>query len=323
MPDLPLMLPSSESKQFLNPDEAPVIRHRVSAVNRAMTEAQAAAFQKGELEVPANVAPTAFATGAAQAPLPAAAPAPQALPTVPVASAPVPLEAPLQPSDGRKVRERIQALWGRARDAETQNQALQNQLNEMQNQLRGIAQARAPQQPEPNYGYQTPGYAQVQPPDSISRAELQAILEHERRQIGAQTALQNSHVLSRLEAERDFPDVFSDPDLQAAATELWNSDPFLQSDPRGPWKSALLVRGLRSDGRSYANPAVGVPVAGMSEEARKQVMSGIGPSVPQGTTTPPPSDLQQKYDEAMARYRQFNRPEDAARAFGLKLGLTR
>jgi hypothetical protein len=140
------------------------------------------------------------------------------------------------------------------------------------------------------------------------------MMEGQTRLILEQNALTSAHSVSRLEAERDFPDVYGDPELRAAAETILARDPRFSQDRQGPYLAAALARGLATRSISGSSPQGGMPAA-----ARKEALAGVGASVPEGSGAP--DDRQARYDQAMTRARATGKEEDAAFARLIQQGL--
>ena len=148
----------------------------------------------------------------------------------------------------------------------------------------------------------------------VSRAEINTLLARQQQEMAAHSALQQAHIVARLEAERDFPNVFNDPELRSAANEIWERDPYLRNDPRGPVKAAALAQALSVG----ASPSAQNPAAVLQ---RKAALSGVGPSIPSGSEASQQNDAAARYNQAMQRARYTQRIEDFSRARRIQLGL--
>ena len=129
-----------------------------------------------------------------------------------------------------------------------------------------------------------------------------------------QSALQQAHTVSRLEAERTYPDVFQHPELKAAAEEIWRRDPSLRSDPRGVEKAALMARGLAYGPHVPFSTGSQIP-----PQMRKEGLSAIGATVPEGQATP--NDRASRYAQAFAYAVQTQDLKDFARARRIQTGV--
>ena len=313
MSDVPnIAAESTPEKEFLDFNTVQVLRERVSPVDRSYSKADLDSGMIGR-PGPARDLP---APAAVEAP-PAAAP----LPTPPAAAVVVPVApaAPTSDTYPARVNDRINKLWGQKQAAVEQVPALQDQLAD---QARGLDALTAretarPQAPYTNqYGSSGLDPSQGNPPpaDLVSqlRAEMQVALQEQGRGIAEFLALQTQHTAARAEAERDFPDVFGRPEVRAAYDQIWSSDPYLQRDPNGPVKAAALARG-------FMNPDPRSTPAQPSADVQKQVLAGIGASVPQGSV--PANAQEQRYREAMAIAASTQRPADFVRARMIMAGL--
>lgn len=140
---------------------------------------------------------------------------------------------------------------------------------------------------------------------------MQAILEGERRASAEASTLSHAHTLSRLEAEKDFPDVFGNPEVFAQAERIWATDPFLRKDPNGPIKAAALAR-------AFSGPALS-SAPSPAEDVRKLAISSVGPSLAQGSGQPVVRE--DRYRQALAYARYTQQPADFVRARNIQLGL--
>jgi len=308
-------------KEFLDLSQAQVLRRRISPADRAMSKEQAAAYQGGAVSAPADVA---FAP--ATAPAPVAVPVPVAQAAIPVPAAPpapaaaVP-GAPVSDAYPRQVNARINKLYGQKMEAQEYAAQLAAQLSETNRRLDSLVNREAgrPAAPSPPYtnqysssGFGAPSDGPPPAGDFVSRAEMQAALDRERSLAGQAFDLLRSHDAARAEAFTDFPDVFGNPELRAAADQILASDSFLQRDPKGPYKAALMARGFSvSESREVA-------AAAAVADVRKAALSGAGVSVAEGNG--PPADRAQRYQDAMAYARSTQRPEDFVRARLIQLG---
>ena len=306
-------------KEFLDLSQAQVLRRRISPADRAMSKEQAAAYQGGAVSAPAETrsfpepaAPSVPAVPVAPAqaaiPVPAAPPAPAA-------------GAPVSDTYPRQVNARINKLYGQKMEAQEYAAQLAAQLSETNRRLdslvnREAGRPAAPSQPYTNQysssGFGAPSDGPPPAGDFVSRAEMQAALDRERSLAGQAFDLLRSHDAARAEAFTDFPDVFGNPELRAAADQILASDSFLQRDPKGPYKAALMARGFSvSESREVA-------AAAAVADVRKAALSGAGVSVAEGNG--PPADRAQRYQDAMAYARSTQRPEDFVRARLIQLG---
>src|SRR6266850_8474604 len=152
--------------QQLDLQEAPVIRKRVSAIDRAMTKETFSAFKKGEFTPPmehmtGTSTPDAAYSPQVTAPPPAAnyPTSPQPIPpgqtTIPLpAQAPAPGQPPPAPTSQNyppRVNDRINKIWGEKMQANEYAQRLEAQLIETNRRLEGFMQARAPAPNPPPY----------------------------------------------------------------------------------------------------------------------------------------------------------------------------
>lgn len=318
----------NEGKQQLDLNSAPVLRTRVSAVDQAMTAEAAKAFQRGDINAPG---PTAQAIS-------------QAIPSAPVASllaaqaelekqqmapptsqpetvgqipAITPTPAPVSDNYPQRVNDRINKIWGEKQQANEYAARLETQLITLQQKLDALQSVPAQQTVPYTNQY---GSSQLQsdptrtPPagDYVSRAEMQAMLNRQSQAMAEQAAIQHAHTVSRLEAEREFPEVFRNEALRSAAERIWNADPFLQRDPKGPLKAAALAR-------AFAEPASVSAATAAVADARKAALSAAGPSIAEGTSQQP--SRAQRYSEALAHAQRTQNVADFVRARNIQLGL--
>jgi hypothetical protein len=204
--------------------------------------------------------------------------------------------APVAAGDSARVEKRINQLFGQRMAAEERNSQYEQQIADLQSQVAALQRptlpAPAAPQPVPYDPYGTAEQAPQPAGDYVSRAEITNLFRQQTQALGSVIQTQNAQNASRAVAEREFPDVFNDPDLRQAAANLLQNDPALQMDPQGPMKAALMVRGARE---LESEPAV----SGVPATVRKPLLSGVGPSVPQGT--PNINDLHAQYAAAINR----------------------
>ena len=288
--------------EFLNLNEATVIRKRVSAVD---------ALQGMTTPVPDAPAPLSTPpapTAAAPPPPPPAAAPPPAPP------APASPSLPFADSEPR-VSDRLNKLYGQRREAEEHSARLEAMLVEQNRRIDALiaSQTSRPSDHPAPYTNQyssspTPGTS-VDAGQPLSRQDLQAILEQRDRAIFGALSVREQHDLAREEARRDYPEVFSNADLNAAATRIWNEDRYLRSDPHGPYKAAALAYGLLS--RKLPS--------GAASDAQKAAIAGVGISVASGNAAGP--SQAQRYEQAMARARATQSDNDFILARKIQLGL--
>ena len=304
------------SAEFIDLAAMPPIRQRVSPADLAMGRDQAAAYVAGQLPAPGVEGPP---PPLPPVPLPPTAPQ-QPAPPVATTAIPNPTGPDIRPADSDSIRRRIGRLYGqwkseqeRAADLEARLQRTEAALNAIQAPPRPFTNQFAqfpPQAPAPA----TPGVPSESSPgtpsDYVSRTELLAALRAHSEMIAEQTRTASAQSLARREAEADFPDVFADPDLKEAAERIYASDPFLRSDPNGPYKAAAMARGLRDPGAPAGGPA---PTA-----ERKAQLAGIGISIPQGTQQPNEREL--RFRQALAYANRTGRLTDYARARRIQMG---
>jgi len=308
---MPLPVDPSIRSNLVNLDSLPVMRETTPVVSRdgLLNEAQMrarAAVAVAQDPQAAQPAPTFTA--------PAQAPAANA--AVPIAAA----GPEIRPNDPPRFQERINSLYGAKKSAEERAEALERQLQDVLSRLesRPSPQTQAPftNQYASSPGFQTPANsfdpAQGNPSVAgISRDEVVRLLNEQRQVFAAESSLRNAHIVSRMEAERQFPDVFRDPNIKQIADEIWDRDRTLQFDPHGPEKAALLARGIAYSPGPFSQSAT-APAS-----VRKEQISAVGASVPEGSGTP--DTLAAQYHAAMERARLTQRPDDFAEARRIQL----
>jgi hypothetical protein len=318
---------NANKTQFLDLATAPVTR-RVSPADRTLTQAQAKAYQQGDV----------ILTEAQASPLPPAPPAMAPVQTLnsqtgpnPQQALPIPQGPEIRPNDPPRFQERINQLYGRAKTAEERASAAEGRMAELLSRLEArVNNPSAPQVPFtnqyssfPNNSPQESAYPTFEPQQQsqpqpagqyVSRAELQAMLMQQTQAIAQQTALQQAHTVSRLEAERNFPTVFQNPELRAAADDVWSRDPYLRNDPRGPEKAAAQVLGLAYGHVPFSQGAQSIPT-----QVRKEMISAAGPTVAEGSAAP--DDRVARYQAALAQAARTQDLADFARARRIAQGL--
>lgn len=318
--------------EVLDLDNAEVLRTRVAAVDKSMTPAQAAAYQRGELaagdagrpvaETAANAAAPTYVTGVGQPAVgadgqPVQVAPPQVAPAIP--SPQLAPAAPAQPAVSPRAQDRINDLFGRARGAEdtvAQLKAENERLREAALRPSAVlpdVSAAAPLAPTYPQGqdYGQPAGAVEEAP--ITRAELASILTQQTQNLAGVLGTRDAQAASTREAEALYPQVYADPTMRESARQIWEADPALQRDPRGPEKAALLTLGLHASQAASELPA--------SADARKQVLSGAGATVPAGNeSVPETGDRAVRYNQALAHARATGRTSDFARARRIQTG---
>jgi hypothetical protein len=306
------------SSQTLNLQDAPIIRERVANVDKPMyTLEQAAKFQATQQLLESVTAPAAPSTGIGPTPPSAYTPAPTPVPgvatpsTVPAAPAPLPPGTTVQTSD--RVSERIARLFGERESERSRADALAAQLADTTRKLDSLLAREQTRTTPPTQNIYEVGAPQgtSRPADNISRAELQTLLDEQAARLATQFSVAQRQQASNLEAERDFPEVYSDPATRQVADRIWSSRPELQRDPNGPYLAAALARGLVLDPRS--TPAS----AGL--DPRKSNLAGVGVSVADGTGSA--NNRAQLYEAALAHARHTQRPSDFVKADLIRQGL--
>lgn len=305
------------STEFLDLSALTPTKQRISPVDRAMTPQQARDFQSGMITPPpASLSDLDHAIEMPnRGPAPEGAPAPMPDPAVPAPN------ADIRASDSDNVRRRIGRVYGQWKTEQEKNASLEARLQATEQQLSQYRAAPAPapapqqyqQQQPPQQGYDSYGVTQTPQPElPVSRAEFAQALQEQARFLSSQMQLAHAHTVSRRDAEMDFPDVFSNPELKEAAAHIYQSEPFLQRDPFGPYKAAALARGMAPD-----NPPAGGPVP---TAARKAQLSGFGSSSAEGAAQPV-NDQSARYYQALTHAKRTGRTEDYSRARQIQMGM--
>lgn len=309
----PADLGITEASQTLNLQEAPIIRERVANVDRPMMTMEQAARYKATQDLIAPIQ-TQAAPAAPVVDIPApnyavgpAAAAPAA-PAAPVPAVPA--------TDQGRVSDRIARLFAQKSEAESRNDALSAQLADLTRKFDTlVARETARSNPTQNTFDIGSPVGTSRPDGSISRAELQTLLEENNARLAGSLASQfrtaQEQKDANVAAERDFPEVYTDPAARSVADRIWSSRPDLQRDPNGPYLVAALTRGLLSDPRSATASAVA--------DARKSNLSGVGVSVADGTGTA--DNRAARYEAAMARARSTQRLPDFVLADLIRQGV--
>lgn len=303
------------SSQSLNLQDAPIIRERVANVDKPMyTLEQAAKLQATQQLLESVTAPAAPSTGIGPTPPSAYTPAPTPVPGVAVSTpAPAAPAAPAAAPAADRVSERIARLFGERESERSRADALAAQLADTTRKLDSLLAREQTRTTPPTQNIYEVGAPQgtSRPADNISRAELQTLLDEQAARLATQFSVAQRQQASNLEAERDFPEVYSDPATRQVADRIWSSRPELQRDPNGPYLAAALARGLVLDPRS--TPAS----AGL--DPRKSNLSGVGVSVADGTGSA--NNRAQLYEAALAHARHTQRPSDFVKADLIRQGL--
>ena len=294
--------------------EAPILRQRTPNVDKPLLTAEQAARYNAEANLRSSEGAVTTSAGIGPTPPSAYTPPPAPVPGV-ATSIPAPAAPAVPPSapDAGRVSERIARLFGEKQAANDRADQLAAQLAETNRKLDAfmLNQGRA-STPNQNNIYEVGSQAGTsRPADNISRAELQTILEEHTNKLAQSFRTVQEQQASNLAAERDFPEVYQDPNLRAVADKVWRLMPALQADPNGPYFAAVMARGLVSDPNSATAAAVSA--------ARKSNLSGVGVSVADGNG--PANDRAQKYEAAMARARSSQRTEDFVLADLIRQGL--
>jgi len=285
---------SSQLNSLIDLNEVEVIKQPNIAVEQAL----------GAPEPPPAPAPEPQPQQYTQPP----AAQPTAVPTgVDVSQAPG--GPPVQPGDSPRVQTRINKLYAQKKSAEELVALQQQQIEQLRAQMTQIATAQ-PREVAADPGYYNPGPVGNQEPATpfVSRNELYQVLSQLEQERQRRDDLRHAQSLNRAEAEKDFPEVFQIPELHDAYNTILAQDALLQGDPQGPYKAALMARGSQD---TFSQTSTG----GLSLEARKRALSGVGASVPEGSASP--NDTYQQYRAAVERARVTRNPSDEVRAYQL------
>ena len=301
------------STQSLSLQDAPIIRERVANVDKQLYTPEQAAKLRMTQDILASAMPPATPSPSV-GPTPPSAYTPAPTPVPGVATALPPPAAPASPpAPGTdRVSERIARLFGERESERTRADALASQLADLNRKFDTLV-TREQARTNPTQNIYEVGAPQgtSRPADNISRAELQTLLDDQARSLASQFAVAQRQQASNLEAERDFPEVYSDPATRQVADRIWSSRPELQRDPNGPYLAAALARGLVLDPRS--TPAS----AGL--DPRKSNLAGVGVSVADGTGSA--NNRASLYEAALAHARHTQRPTDFVKADLIRQGL--
>ena len=302
------------STQSLSLQDAPIIRERVANVDKQLYTPEQAAKLRMTQDILASAMPPATPSqGIGPTPPSAYTPAPTPVPGVATALPPPAAPATPPPAPGTdRVSERIARLFGERESERTRADALASQLADLNRKFDTLV-TREQARTNPTQNIYEVGAPQgtSRPADNISRAELQTLLDDQARSLASQFAVAQRQQASNLEAERDFPEVYSDPATRQVADRIWSSRPELQRDPNGPYLAAALARGLVLDPRS--TPAS----AGL--DPRKSNLAGVGVSVADGTGSA--NNRASLYEAALAHARHTQRPTDFVKADLIRQGL--
>lgn len=296
--------------EFLDLSQAQILKQPKKISENLVTAEQMKALQAAAPSMPeAPTTPTPAPPASLTTPIsPTAAPATN--PPSPEVPAP-----PTFPQDSPKVQDRINKLWGEKRSAEERAAEAERKYTELlaaQARLPAFSQVGNPA-PTDSFSFGSGASSDSPPAGYISREEFQRELNRQTQELLRHQALTQAHTVSRSEAQRDFPDVFADPELEAAANRIWSDDKALREDPHGPYKAAALARGLRPSLGGSAQRSGDVPAS-----LRKEALSGTGVSVPEGSGAS--SDRVARYKEAMARAARSGSEDDAVRALLIARG---
>lgn len=293
-----------------DPNGAPELKQERARTYKEVTAEQALALKSGT-PPPEQGAPQ---------PLPVAQPTQVPAGVAPAAPQPtttaIPHEVPpVQPTDSRRVQDRINKLFGQRMEAEERASTYEQQIADLRSQVAALQRPQIPAQPPQYQNPQPYDYygAEVQPPPPagpyVSQEDLRRAILESTQVLGSMIQTHQAQNSSRTAAESEFPDVFNNPAERQAVADLLARDPSLQRDPNGPIKAALMVRGARE---TATEPAV----AGVPASVRKPLLSGVGASVPQGNVSS--DDLANQYQVALQRAAMTQDDADFVRALQLQ-----
>jgi hypothetical protein len=322
------------SKEFIDLDQATVLKEPRDLTRHLMNKAEAASYQSGQLAVEnANPSrshlkliddgtPPVPQPQPAPQPIPQAQPQPQVLPpaqpqqvqgpspALVSPQAPPAPAAPVVPTDSERVQRRINRLYGQMKSAQEERDVYADRINQLEQQVNVLSQP-AQTQYQLDQGAALPTGT---PPagDYVSRQELNQMFGQLTQAIQRRDALSTSQHASRAAVEQDFAQQLQDPNFRQTYETILAQDASLAADPNGPEKAALQARGMLAD--------FSAPTGNPADAARRQALSpGVGPSVPEGAPAQP-DDRVTRYNQAIARAAQTNRDEDFVRALMIKNG---
>lgn len=293
-----------------DPNEAPELKQERARTYKEVTAEQALALKSGT-PPPEQDAPQ---------PLPVAQPTQVPAGVAPAAPQPtttaIPHEVPpVQPTDSRRVQDRINKLFGQRMEAEERASTYEQQIADLRAQVAALQRPQIPAQP-PQYQNPQPydyyGAQEHQAPPAgpyVSQEDLRRAILESTQVLGSMIQTHQAQNSSRAVAESEFPDVFNNPVERQAVADLLSRDASLKNDPNGPIKAALMVRGARE---TEPEPAV----AGVPASVRKPLLSGVGASVPQGNVSS--DDLANQYQAALHRAAMTQDDADFVRALQLQ-----
>jgi hypothetical protein len=326
------MIPGQDkpTSEFIDLDEANVLKEPRDPTKHRMTGTEAKAYQTGQLDVeyappklraidalqpqqpPPQVAPAAVNPPPVVQPTQVpAAPQQALLSNQQVPPGQQPAGPPVQPQDSQRVQNRINRLYGQMRTAEEERDAYAQRLEQLEARMAGLSRPADP-------GYRLAegsgaGAAAEPAGEYVSRAELQQTLTQVTQAIQQRDKLADSQFASRSEAERDFAPHFANPEFRSTYDTILARDGALRADPDGPYKAAIMARGM------FADAPLTAPAGTTPDTARRQILSGVGPSVPEGAAAQP-DDRVTRYNQALAYARSTGRDQDFVRALLIKNG---
>lgn len=297
-----------------DPNEAPELKQERARTYKEVTPEQALALKSGQSIEPIMPPSAALSQSVAQPTQVPAGVAP--IPSAPASTTAIPHEVPpVQPTDSRRVQDRINKLFGQRMEAEERASTYEQQIADLRAQVAALQRPQIPVQP-PQYQNPQPydyyGAQEHQAPPAgpyVSQEDLRRAILESTQVLGSMIQTHQAQSSSRAVAESEFPDVFNNPVERQAVADLLSRDASLKNDPNGPIKAALMVRGARE---TEPEPAV----AGVPASVRKPLLSGVGASVPQGNVSS--DDLANQYQAALHRATITQDDADFVRALQLQ-----
>lgn len=161
-----------------------------------------------------------------------------------------------QEDNKNKIQKRMNQLYGQKKEAEEmadtlkqENEQLRSQMQDFQEQLKLLKEQKpaAPDVGTPgnqNFGGVDPEQIQGMIRQTVGEAVSEQLKTQQQQQ-----ALGQAQRLSWNAAVKEFGEGFKDTnsELYQTAQNIWASDPILKQDPKGPYKAAVMARGLLGD----------------------------------------------------------------------------
>jgi len=173
----------------------------------------------------------------------------QVTPPAPAQAAPPPVKAP----EPNKIQQRINQLYGQKKEAEeasallqAENNALRSQNLDLQEQINTGLGGQLPLPPKVDQvpAPKEPGIPAVDIQKIVQDAVGNALGARDQAQNNA-LALKQQHVTSWGKAIGSIPELKdTNTDLYKTAQNIWDRDQNLRSDPEGPFKAAIMARGI-------------------------------------------------------------------------------